>query len=42
MKKRVKAVVARTAGELAKVLGLERSDGIEERDNEFETVSVRV
>jgi predicted XRE-type DNA-binding protein len=29
MKKKVKAVVARTAGELAEVLGLERSDGIE-------------
>jgi predicted XRE-type DNA-binding protein len=29
MKKRTKAVVARTAGELAKVLGLARADGIE-------------
>ena len=29
MKKKVKAVVARTAGELAQVLGLERADGIE-------------
>jgi predicted XRE-type DNA-binding protein len=29
MKKKVKAVIARTAGELAEVLGLERSDGIE-------------
>jgi predicted XRE-type DNA-binding protein len=29
MKKKVKAVVARTAGELAEVLGLERSEGIE-------------
>lgn len=29
MKKKAKAVVARTAGELAEVLGLERADGIE-------------
>lgn len=29
MNKKVKAVVARTAGELAEVLGLERADGIE-------------
>jgi predicted XRE-type DNA-binding protein len=29
MKKKVKAVVARTAGELAEVLGLDRADGIE-------------
>ena len=29
MRKKVKAVVARTAGELAQVLGLERADGIE-------------
>lgn len=29
MKKKTKAVVARTAGELAEVLGLERADGTE-------------
>ena len=29
MRKKVKAVVARTAGQLAQVLGLERADGIE-------------
>jgi predicted XRE-type DNA-binding protein len=29
MKKKAKAVVARTAGELAEVLGLDRADGIE-------------
>jgi len=29
MKKRTKGVVARTAGELAEILGLERADGIE-------------
>jgi hypothetical protein len=29
MKKKVKAVVARTEGELAEILGLERADGIE-------------
>jgi len=29
MKKKPKAVVARTAGELAEVLGLDRADGIE-------------
>ena len=29
MRKKAKAVVARTAGELAEVLGLERADGIE-------------
>jgi predicted XRE-type DNA-binding protein len=29
MKKKAKGVVARTAGELAEVLGLERADGIE-------------
>jgi predicted XRE-type DNA-binding protein len=29
MKKKVKAVVARTAGELAEVLGLDRAEGIE-------------
>ncbi|HTM45610.1 MAG TPA: XRE family transcriptional regulator [Polyangiaceae bacterium] len=29
MKKKPKAIVARTAGELAEVLGLERADGIE-------------
>jgi predicted XRE-type DNA-binding protein len=29
VKKKTKAVVARTAGELAEVLGLERADGIE-------------
>ena len=29
MKKKAKAVVARTAGELAEVLGLEHADGIE-------------
>jgi len=29
MRKKVKAVVARTAGQLAQVLGLDRADGIE-------------
>ncbi|MDP9003076.1 MAG: helix-turn-helix domain-containing protein [Myxococcota bacterium] len=29
MKKKVNAIIARTAGELAEVLGLERADGIE-------------